>query len=461
MSDRDIRELYTNMCYGSYNSKTRLSETYSHVYQDQRADVVEENRQVAYYQDPMTLKAAKEYFKKQAEQNGEKPSAKQIDAQAREAVAQGFGYEDVYSPEAGKKDVFTANHLTIANTMLSRKDQIRVLNLLDTTYNKKIQDILSPFAGGSSSKSKRKKMEQVMGILNYAAIDIGQLVEALNAQQIGRAKLLNTDFLLNADSGVYNIDKFVTDQQPHAAIVAQTLEGLKDLGVGGTQAGPYESALQLLSNGDISQEGKGDINVDGKLLELKAEAGRIGPEEWPRRETMQETVITAYNSALSNFQVPKNPMKKSKGGMTYINLLQQINDDFPRGVLEQARQEIIVPIVDVLYNKKHMDPTYSSATGSRIVDTFVSGDYMALQRALVHELFRMYQDEKKGTAGAWERLVGINLKQNGAPSIGLFNTPEDIATAFDNDDIKSDNPSIIASGAAAAREYQWQLLTII
>lgn len=366
----------------------------------------------------------------------------------------GYG-EELPNDNSGDSNFFTSEDIDKAN-MLDSDDQIRIKNMINREYNYKVREIFKQFTGNSKGKAQQKKINVMFNLLQYAAIDAEEFVMALNTQNRGDVQLLNIDFLTDPSvQGVFPISEFINDTGMYN-ITYKSLYGLKSLGEGGTQAGPYEAALSLLSGGVISQQGKGDISVGNSLMELKAELGRVGPEEWPKRSEMIEVVTASYNTVKNRYAPDVPDAVFNKGGTTFPNLLEMINSQFPQQAAANARREIITPIVDKLYFKKH----YSN-DGSMIIDSFTGGDYNQIQYALVHELFRMYQDEKRGGGGEWNRMIGLNLTGRGSPAIGLFDTPKAIADAYSTGSITGDNPSIICSGPAASREYMWQLLPIV
>lgn len=449
MSNRDIAKLYNNICTREFES---ISQRFQPVINEVKGQgtfnlgLDPEAGEKKYTQD--TAKELIDVGRNPGGREGTKSSKLQ---QMKDA---GYG-EELPNNNAGDSNFFTNDDIDKAN-MLDADDQIRIKNMINREYNHKVREIFKQFTGNSKGKAQQKKINVMFNLLQYAAIDAEEFVMALNAQNRGDVQLLNIDLLTDQNAqGVLPISDFINDDAGMYNITYKALYGLKALGEGGTQAGPYEAALSLLSGGVISQQGKGDISVGNSLIELKAELGRVGPEEWPKRSEMIDVVTSSYNAAKNKYAPGIPDGRFNKGGTTFPNLLELINSQFPQQAAANARREIITPIVDKLYFKKH----YSS-NGSMIIDSFTGGDYNQIQYALVHELFRMYQDEKRGGSGEWSRMVGLNLTGRGSPAIGLFDTPVSIANAFRDGKITGDNPSVICSGPAASREYMWQLLPI-
>lgn len=355
--------------------------------------------------------------------------------------------------------------------LLFPEDQLKIKNIINTKAKTRLKEVFAPLVSGTSKKDKAEKLEQAMAGLMYSSISIGDLVDALNfSKNDPNINLLNSEFLVSPSTatGVYPIDSFIINDGALTSegvptkffdITLNSLRRLKQLGAGGRQAGPYEAAFQLLSNGDIHMEGKGDINVGDELLELKAENGRVGPEEWPARNVVVNAAVDSFTAAIDKYtpdladtkQIITKALKDH--GTSYAVLLGMINDHFasiPNINIEAIRAEIVSPILDVLYKGEDVQS---------IVSAFAQGEDLELRAVLAHELFRLYKEEKSTTSGAWNRLVGINLTP-GKEAICIFETGADMYNAVLNGSIKADMPNIIATGAAAARDYMWQLLPV-
>ena len=351
--------------------------------------------------------------------------------------------------------------------LLDPADQLKIKNIINNKAKIKLKEVFAPLVTGSSKKDKAEKVEQAMAALMYSSINIGDLTDALQfSAEDPNISLLNAKFLVNAAPGIYTIDNFIIkDNTPTSDgtptkffdITLNSLRRLKQLGTGGRQAGPYEAAFQLLSNGEIHMEGKGDINVGEKLLELKAENGRVGPEEWPARNNVVQSAVDSFTAAIDKYTPDQTDLKQivtkslKDHGTSYAVLLDMINNhfiDIPSINISSIRAEIVAPIVDVLYKGKNVQP---------IINAFAQGDDLELRAVLAHELFRLYKEEKSTGLGAWDRLVGINLTP-GKEAICIFTDGSHMYNAVKDGSIKADMPNIIATSPAAARDYMWQLL---
>lgn len=351
--------------------------------------------------------------------------------------------------------------------LLDPADQLKIKNIINNKAKIMLKGVFAPLVSGNSKKDKEEKVEQAMSGLMYSSINIGDLADALQlSAEDPNISLLNAEFLVNAAPGVYTIDNFIikdniptSDGTPTKFfdITLNALRRLKQLGAGGRQAGPYEAAFQLLSNGKIHMEGKGDINVGKELLELKAENGRVGPEEWPARNNVVQSAVDSFTAAIDKYTPDQTDLKQivtknlKDHGTSYAVLLDMINNHFtdvPNINISSVRAEIVAPILDVLYKGKNVQP---------IIDAFAQGDDLELRAVLAHELFRLYKEEKSTGLGAWDRLVGINLTP-GKEAICIFTDGSHMYNAVKDGSIRAVMPSIIATGAAAARDYMWQLL---
>lgn len=360
--------------------------------------------------------------------------------------------------DAPTSDLFTQEDIKTLNS-LDRSDQIKIKNLLNKAARDTLTNLLTPYA--------KKKIDSVMPMIMYSDIDVGDFIEMMNASKADpvNVQLINSRFFIDpANVGVFSIQSAVISPEAkmvdpstgaeiganYTELVIRSLTALKLLGVGGAQAGPYEAALQLLSNGDITQEGKGDINVGGQLLELKAEGGRVGLEEWPARKDMvaiaQKAVGDAIDKYLPQLQNKQAILKQlADKGTSYDAFNVMLNNIF--GDQPQIRLEIITPIVKKLYSGNH--------GWEELASTFAS-NYDDMRHILARVSFDMYKNSKTSSAeGKWSRLVAINLTTSN--TIALFDTGADMEQAAREKLIKSPIPNVIATGPSAARDYMFQL----
>lgn len=359
-----------------------------------------------------------------------------------------------------KREMLDQNDIDAFNNQISVSDQIKIKNLLASAAKKNFRKLMAGY-------STKKNIQQVMSMIMYSDISVGEFMNMIEtAQQDPTIQLLDANFLLTARPGTYSIDQFVIPDGARTAsgagvnykqLVIDSLEALKHLGSGGAQAGPYESALQLLSNRAIDQKGKGDIAVGNNLMELKAEGGRIGPEEYPSRNEIVNEAVESFHQAIDlHFRdykdAVRNKMKnditkqlKNKG-TSYDVLSNTIAQVFGELNTPDTRDAILRPVANKLYKK--------APQVDMIVKTFAN-NYDDFRPVIAGALFDMYKNEKTGE-GAWNRLIGINLES--ADAIGIFETGAQLADAVRSGTVSSDIPNIIATGPAAARDYMWQLL---
>ena len=460
MSDREIRKLYDNVINNKkHKSPIREHDLYKLVVEDSQMELVpmrgeEESR------------ITKAEIKRQAKEYKTKNNDKRSITAIAQAMAQGelpIAPPQQQQPDPRERKKINDNDIKSFNDLISVSDQIKIKNLLDSASKKALQKLLSGYA-------TKKNINQVMSMIMYADIDVADFMEMISTSQAdSNIQLLNADFLLTARPGVYSINDFVIPDgtrdstgvaRNYRELTVQSLEALKNLGAGGTQAGPYESAFQLLSNGNISQKGKGDIAVGNQLMELKAENGRVGPEEYPSRKDVVTAAVDSFSKAIDtylkdfNADVLKQAKKQATDqlkykGTSYDVLSEMISTTFGDYQTPEVRYTVIQPIVKKLY------PGASDSQINTIAETF-AGNYDDFRPVIAGVLFDIYKNEKSGTDGAWNRLIGINLES--ADAICIFENGDQFADAVRKSHISSNIPNVIATGTAAARDYMWQLL---
>ena len=376
----------------------------------------------------------------------------------RAMQAGGLGIDLGDPVDAPTSDLFTQDDIKTLNS-LDHSDQVKIKNLLNRAARETLTNLLTPYA--------KKKIDTVMPMIMYSDIDVGDFIEMMSACEKDpvNVKLINGQFFINPSNvGVFSINSAVISpdarmidpntgaeiQVNYTELVIRSLTALKQLGVGGAQAGPYESALQLLSNGEVTQKGKGDINVGGQLLELKAEGGRVGLEEWPARKDMVAIAQKAVGDAIDKYQ-PNLQNKKqiltqlAVKGTSYDVFDVMLNNIF--GQQPQIRLEIITPILKKLYSNNH--------GWEELASTFAN-NYNDMRYVLARVSFDMYKNSKTSSAeGKWSRLVAINLTTSN--TIALFDNGADMEQAAREKLIKSPIPNVIATGPSAARDYMFQL----
>ena len=456
MSDRDIRNLYEGVVGRVHQKKkiVRESELYGLVESDQMEML------------PMRGDDEGRVTKAEIKRQAREYKDKNKDPRSITAIAQAMTDGELPITPPGQtqdhrtREVLDQQDIETFNNTIDISDQIKIKNLLASAAKKNFRKLMSGY-------STKKNIQQVMSMIMYSDISVGDFMNMIEtAQQDPNIHLLDANFLLTARPGTYSIDQFVIPDGARTAsgtgvnykqLVIDSLEALKHLGSGGAQAGPYESALQLLSNRAIDQKGKGDIAVGNNLMELKAEGGRIGPEEYPSRNEIVNEAVESFHQAIDlHFRdykdAVRNKMKNDitkqlkHKGTSYDVLSSTIAQVFGELNTPDTRDAILRPVANKLYKKAPQVDT--------IVKTFAN-NYDDFRSVIAGALFDMYKNEKTGE-GAWNRLIGINLES--ADAIGIFETGAQLADAVRNGTVSSDIPNIIATGPAAARDYMWQLL---
>ena len=456
MSDRDIRNLYEGVVGRVHQKKkiVRESELYGLVESDQMEML------------PMRGDDEGRVTKAEIKRQAREYKDKNKDPRSITAITQAMTDGELPITPPGQtqdhrtREVLDQQDIETFNNTIDISDQIKIKNLLASAAKKNFRKLMSGY-------STKKNIQQVMSMIMYSDISVGDFMNMIEtAQQDPNIHLLDANFLLTARPGTYSIDQFVIPDGARTAsgtgvnykqLVIDSLEALKHLGSGGAQAGPYESALQLLSNRAIDQKGKGDIAVGNNLMELKAEGGRIGPEEYPSRNEIVNEAVESFHQAIDlHFRdykdAVRNKMKNDitkqlkHKGTSYDVLSSTIAQVFGELNTPDTRDAILRPVANKLYKKAPQVDT--------IVKTFAN-NYDDFRSVIAGALFDMYKNEKTGE-GAWNRLIGINLES--ADAIGIFETGAQLADAVRNGTVSSDIPNIIATGPAAARDYMWQLL---
>lgn len=461
MSDQDIRKLYGEMLRGGKHTKPKqISDMYVSILE---TDVQSELLPMRGESEPRVTKGE---IKRQAKLYKQTYD----DDRSITAIVQAMvdGEIPITPPpqeqenDTRTRQLLTDDEISNFNDVISVSDQIKIKNILNTSAKKALHKLLS------SGYAPPKKIDGVMSMIMYSEIEVGDFMEMIQtAQNDPKIQLLDADFLISAAPGVYSIDNFVIQDgvrdsngvsRNYRELTVRSLEALKPLGSGGVQAGPYESALQLLSNGAISQKGKGDIAVGSELMELKAEQGRVGPEEYPSRMEIVNKAVESFNKAVDRHLSIYNDSERSRikkeignklkdKGTSYDVMSNLISSTFGQYETSDVRYDIVHPVAKLLYRSKPQV--------EKIVQTFAN-NYGDFRPIIAEALFDMYKNEKTGTSGAWNRLIGLNLESSDV--ICIFETGDQFADAVRDGSISSNIPNLIATGPSANRDYMWQLL---
>lgn len=228
--------------------------------------------------------------------------------------------------------------------------------------------------------------------------------------------------------------------------ILEALAVMKGVGVGASQAGPYEHALAMLSP-RIELATKGDIKIDNSLIELKAESGRIGPAGWPRgsdaRTRLHGLVDKTKNQDFIQEikSIPKTLNHKQ---------LHALVTHYQLGAAE--RNIISSNMFQYLYREYY----HGLVTAFNESDDYDNDVYVELQKTL----FNSYKHSKADSAGSWDLLVGFNiLSDNGQidpnATIAVIQSADD----FVNTPKKESTPAVIPSGDGdSPRDYQFNFL---
>ena len=436
MSYNDIGNLYRDMRKGKkHKGQPKLSDMYHTVleadYQELLPVVTDEGKPTPKSKITDTAKAIKS--------RGDDRSVSEIVDDIANDPNRRTRLTPLVSKSPGDDLMFNADdHLPLINA-LPGPEKAKIFNIIS---NKSRNELKNMF--GSRGIPEKLVMGGVKSLVN-SDINIGALVLGLQQDELfynsggtEGQELLNVD-LLNTP-GNYSIDEFFLGEPWIAQTAKHALSELSQLGSGGKQAGPYEAALSLLSK-RIDQKGKGDIQVDGNLCELKGESGRIGPEEWPKRQdmikTVRDSVIHVGTTRGEKWNGVARDLLKQKKSLSYDDMYTFSND---YQLSPEERLILMDPITKALYGRSTNIPYEFSR----------AGNFETIGNIVAETLFNLYKSEKSSGEGAWDILIGINLHV-GPGGISVLREGADLVNAPKY----TSSPNIIASGAAAAREYMY------
>ena len=256
--------------------------------------------------------------------------------------------------------------------------------------------------------------------------------------------------ILRADDGqVFSYKDIFTDEAFKAYIAA------KGVGVGGKQAGPGEAALAALSR-SVNQEGKGDININGSLIELKEGDGRIGLESANPSGKEIDDIFNKYlgdnwNQELKD--LANENLHMSKPGQTTLNiqglwyLMKILEKAESEGTIDGLRpgwqENLPMELFSRFFTDNNIIKDLIYSINKKEIGNFT--------RDYIKGLFDNYKLSKAGKEGEWDILLAINTTNPNTGGIAVVKTGENLA----NVKAKSSLPSIIKSGPAGSRDYTY------
>ena len=351
----------------------------------------------------------------------------------------------VDAPTGSKADfTFTADDLEEINSLQPEvKHRInRLLGKKDTQKNFK-----ELFKGGLSGISPKLEDEFIEALIVSDDITSDDM-KALYGQ-IKDGTAINVDKILNASDGqVFSYKDIFTDEGLKAYIAA------KKVGTGGKQAGPGEAALAALSP-SISQEGKGDINIAGNLVELKEGDGRIGLESKNPTSGKINSIFKKYLGENWNQKLKdaaNENVHNSRPGQATLNIeglwyLMKILDKnekngnlkLPSGYENNLPKELF----EEFFTDGNIINELVNSINAKSLGGFTK-DY-------IKSLFDNYKLSKKSGEGEWDILLAINTTNPDRGGIAVVKSGDQLL----NVRAKRSLPSIIKSGPAGNRDYTY------
>jgi hypothetical protein len=352
------------------------------------------------------------------------------------------------APTGSKADfTFTSDDLEEIN-MLPPEVKHRISRLLgkkDTQKN--FKELFKDGLSGITPKLEDEFIEALIVSDNITSDEIKALYS-----QIKDGTAVDVEKILNASDGqVFSYKDIFTDEGLKAYIAA------KKVGTGGKQAGPGEAALAALSP-SITQEGKGDINIAGNLVELKEGDGRIGLESKNPGTGKINSIFKKYLGENWNQELKdkaNDNVHNSKPGQATLNieglwyLMKILDKNEKNGNIQGLANEWRDQLPRELFEEFFTDSDIINGLVTSVNKKSVGG----FTRDYIKALFDNYKLSKKegGGEGEWDILLAINTTNPTLGGIAVVKSGEQLL----NVKAKRSLPSIIKSGPAGNRDYTY------
>jgi len=350
------------------------------------------------------------------------------------------------APTGSKSDFsFTAEDLEEINTLPPEvKHRInRLLGKRDTQKN--FKDLFKDGISGISPKLEDEFIEALIVSDDLTSDEMGRLYG-----QIKEGTAVDVEKILNASDGqVFSYKDIFTDEGLKAYIAA------KKVGTGGKQAGPGEAALAALSP-SITQEGKGDINIAGNLVELKEGDGRIGLESKNPGTGKINSIFEKYLGKNWNQELKdkaNDNVHNSKPGQATLNIeglwyLMKILDKNEKngniqGLASGWRRRLPEDLFKEFFTEGDIINGLVQSVNEKGVGAFT--------RDYIKALFDNYKKSKESGGGAWDILLAINTTNPKLGGIAVVKSGDQLLGVK----AKRSLPSIIKSGPAGNRDYTY------
>ncbi len=208
-------------------------------------------------------------------------------------------------------------------------------------------------------------------------------------------------------------------------VAVKAFLALKSYGEGAKQKGKGEWALALLSNKIQVKPGEGDIIIDGKAVEVKAEAGSGGGRLGQGGPMYAQAL--KFWSALPSI---KNHFEQGQKSLGMSNALNFLNIDLPLNNPKTKKQR-----EDML--KNYFSPYFNNV--EQIVDAYMQTDPKKAEQIYAKANYEQY----KGL----DKFVGILMINFQLQKTSYFETGEDLIKMRDAKLIKGFGISLIASSS--------------
>jgi len=252
----------------------------------------------------------------------------------------------------------------------------------------------------------QSEIMNIAGAITDAPLTYNQKIQF--SDNLAKDKVINAEILLSP--GSYTIDQLCYNNQLNKAV----FDHLKSYGVGKQMKGPAEHALAILSK-DISIQGKGDVNVKGTDVEIKAAIGSKG-NGGRFGETGEVPPYETILKLLHSYEWLKDPLDaqraKSKNGAVNLKAFTALLNAIPN-VDPAQRKDLATKLGDLFFGGQ------SSIFVNELAKP--NADPNTVNRAYVKSQFNWYKSSNMG--GSWEVLVGIIFATN---SVGVLRNADDL-----------------------------------
>jgi len=278
----------------------------------------------------------------------------------------------------------------------------KVYSILNSTnVVGRFQAVLPKTLQGEYSEQEAMK---IAGKIAEAPLNYKAKVEFAN--NLEQDKVINHTLLLTP--GPHSIDELCYNSSVNKAM----FDHLKAYGVGQQMKGPAEHALAILS-GSISIQGKGDVDVAGTPVEIKAAMNKNGGRFGETGEVPPYDTILNF---LHQFEWLKEPLdaqrSKSVNGAINLKTFTALVNSIPN-----------IPPAERAKVGNGLAQMFFQGNGNLFASTFnkPGADPVAVNKSFIKSQFNWYKNSNMG--GAWQVLAGIIFGTN---SVGVLRDADDL-----------------------------------